>query len=330
MSVSPHSILVCVVVCIACQAHAAESELPPSVGRLVSEYCLDCHSSGDPAAQLDLESLTAASFLEETANWEKVVRRLRTRQMPPSDALRPDEPQYRSVIQSLETTLDAHAAEHPQPGRSDTFRRLTRFEYQNAVRDLLGVEMEVSTLLPEDQVSHGFDNITVGELSPTLLNRYISAAQKISRLALGRASNTPDVTTIRVRPDITQEQRVEGLPIGTRGGALIPFHFPESGQYEIRVRLARDRDEHVEGLSEPHELEVLIDRNPIDRFTVKPPERDSNKDVYGQPAHDDVDQHLVSRLTVNAGPHDIGVTFLKNPDSLLERSRQPLNVHYNV
>src|SRR6185503_16664379 len=117
----------------------------------------------------------------------------------------------------------------------------------------------------------GFDNVTVGNLSPTLLDRYVTTAQKISRLAVGRTQRAPGGDTIRVKPDITQEDRVEGLPIGTRGGALIHYEFPRDGEYEIQIRLTRDRNEHVEGLREAHELEVLLDRERVKVFTVAPP-----------------------------------------------------------
>ena len=158
----------------------------------------------------------------------------------------------------------ARPTTHPQPGRTETFRRLNRTEYQNAIRDLLALDVDASDLLPADESSHGFDNITVGDLSPTLLDRYISAAQKISRLAVGTPSRSPGGDTIRVRADVTQEEHVEGLPIGTRGGILIRYTFPQDGEYDVQVRLTRDRNEQVEGLHEPHELEVLLDRAPAD------------------------------------------------------------------
>lgn len=205
--------------------------------------------------------------------WEEVVRKLRSRQMPPGDMPRPDESTYDSVLASLEQSLDRIATEHPRPGRTDTFRRLTRTEYQNAIRDLLALEIDATTLLPKDESSHGFDNVTVGELSPTLLSRYISVAQRISRLAVGGLSRTPGGDTIRIRPDITQEDHVPGLPIGTRGGTLISYTFPQDGEYEIQIRLARDRNEEVEGLRGRHELEVLLDRERVELFVVKPPPR---------------------------------------------------------
>ena len=123
-------------------------------------------------------------------------------------------------------------------------------------------------LLPKDQESHGFDNVTVGDLSPSLVDRYISAAQKISRLAVGTPLKEPNSEIFRVKPDVTQEKHVDGLPLGTRGGMVIPFTFPLDGEYEISVRLMRDRNEHVEGLNEEHEMEVLLDRALVERFTI--------------------------------------------------------------
>src|SRR5262249_48936614 len=147
-----------------------------------------------------------------------------------------------AVLSQLETALDRAASINPNPGRTDTVRRLNRTEYQNAIRDLLSLDIDAAALLPADESSHGFDNVTVKELSPTLLERFITAAQKSSRLAVGGAASSPGGDTIRIRPDITQEERVEGLPIGTRGGALIHYTFPQDGEYDVQIRLARDRN----------------------------------------------------------------------------------------
>src|SRR5262249_35860160 len=138
---------------------------------------------------------------------------------------RPDEDAYAAVLSQLEAALDRAAKDRPNPGRTDTIRRLTRTEYQNAVRDLLDLHIDAAVLLPADEASHGFDNVTVRELSPTLLDRYISAAEKVSRLAVGGAGRSPGGDTIRVKPDITQEDRADGLPVGTRGGTLIRYTF---------------------------------------------------------------------------------------------------------
>src|SRR5205823_2018316 len=138
-----------------------------------------------------------------------VVRRLRGRQMPPLGKKRPDDQTYVSVVSQLETARDRASAERSNPGRTDTIRRLTRTEYQNAIRDLLALEIDAASLLPADEASHGFDNVTVANLSPTLLERYVTAAQRISRLAVGGAERAPGGDTIRIKPDITQEERME-------------------------------------------------------------------------------------------------------------------------
>jgi hypothetical protein len=291
------------------------------VGTLVRQYCVDCHSGEEPTAGLTLENLPIVEAVGSAVIWEKVVRKLRTRQMPPADMPRPKEVEYQAVLRSLEGALDKAAAARPQPGRTPTLRRLSRTEYQNAIRDLLAIEIDVAELLPADESGHGFDNVIIGDLSPTLLDRYLTAAQSISRLAVGGTRLAPGGDTIRVRPDLTQEGHIEGLPLGTRGGALIPYHFPQDGEYEIQVRLARDRNEEVEGLRGAHELELLLDRERVALFTVSPP-KDGN--------HSSVDQHLKTRIRVLAGPHQLGVTFLKNPSALLETKRQPYAARFNM
>lgn len=289
--------------------------------KFIESHCLDCHGKAVKKGGLALDELLAADIDRNMEAWEKVVRKLTARQMPPRGARRPSERDYDAAVAWLESELDEAAAKSPNPGRTETFRRLNRTEYQNSIRDLLGLEVDVAALLPADESSHGFDNVTVADLSPTLLNRYISAAQKISRLAVGAASHLPGGETFRIRPDITQDTHIDGLPIGTRGGALIGYNFPQEGEYEIQVHLMRDRNEGVEGLSEPHELEVQIDRARVELFTVKPPPKGESDQS--------VDANLKSRVKVTAGPHKVAVAFLKKPASLLETPRQPLNVHYN-
>jgi len=288
---------------------------------LVNQYCADCHDREVNKGELDLFSLNLEDVTQHPETWEKVVRKLRARQMPPLGKDRPDERAYEEVVSRLTSSLDRVAAMNPNPGRTETFRRLNRTEYQNAIRDLLALEIDATALLPKDDASHGFDNGTVGTLSPTLLDRYISAAQKISRQAVGAPQRTPGGETFRLRPDLTQEDHVEGLPLGTRGGTLLAYTFPREGEYEIHIRLTRDRNEEIEGLREPHELEVLLDRDRIKLFTVAPP-TDKN--------YETVDGKLKVRIPVTAGPHQLGVTFLKNPSVLLETKRQPYQAHYNM
>src|SRR5439155_9174357 len=225
-------------------------------------------------------------------------------------------------VAALEAALDRVAAARPDPGRTPTLRRLNRVEYQNAVRDLLALDVDATALLPADEPNHGFDSAPLGDLSPTLLDRYITAAQKISRLAVGRAPKTPDSETFRPTPDLTQEGHAPGLPLGTRGGMVIPYTFPQDGEYDVQVWLTRDRNEHIEGLREPHELEVLLDRKGMASFTVKPPPKGESDEK--------VDKNLKARIAVTAGPHQVGVTFVQNPASLQETKRQPYEAHWNL
>jgi hypothetical protein len=288
----------------------------------VNTYCVNCHDSELKKGGLDLDRILGDDMTRHPDEWERVIRKMRARQMPPLGKDRPTDRAYDEVVGRLASSLDRASAKHPDPGRTETFRRLNRTEYRNAIRDLLALDIDDAALLPKEDASHGFDNVTVGDLSPTLLDRYISAAQKISRLAVGAPRRAQGGDTFRIRPDLTQEEHVEGLPLGTRGGMLLPYTFPRDGEYEMQIRLTRDRNEEVEGLREPHELEVLLDRQRVRLFTVTPPKGDKN--------FEKVDAHLKVRVAVTAGPHQLGVTFLKNPSSLLETRRQPYLARYNM
>lgn len=293
-----------------------------SVAALVERYCWDCHNGDVAKGGMNLERLDLRNPAATAAGWERVVRKLDHRQMPPLGEERPDSAVYDQATSELIAVLDRAAAVKPEPGRTDSFRRMNRTEYQNAIRDLLAVEIDATALLPQDEPSHGFDNITVGTLSPTLLEQYVTAAQKIARLAVGAPHRVPGGETYRIRPDLTQEHHIEGLPLGTRGGALIRHVFPLDGDYEIQIRLARDRNEQVEGLRQAHQIEVLIDRERVAGATVEPRREDKNAEL--------VDAHLKFRLPVRAGPRDVGVTFLKLPSALIETERQPFVARFNL
>lgn len=299
----------------------AVEELTPQ--SLAQKYCLGCHNDRAKTAGL---SLSSKDLQQHPEIWEKVLRRLRARQMPPSGLPRPDEGTYQATVSSLEKQLDVLAAEKLNPGRSDTFRRLNRTEYRNAVRDLLSLEVDVSNLLPSDDASHGFDNVTVGELSPLLLERYVGAARKISRLAVGRSTRAPGGETVTLRPDLTQEEQLEGLPAGTRGGLLLRHTVAVDAEYEFQLRLARDRNEQIEGMyrdqTREHDVELLVDGERVRLFRVKPPARSED--------YQRVDEGLKVRVPLTAGPHQIAVVFPKMPSVLLETERQPYVAHFNM
>ena len=271
---------------------------------------------------MKLDEADVANPGEGAEIWEKVVRKLRTGMMPPPNMPQPSMEDRRALLSWLETSLDKAAAAKPNPGRTETLRRLNRTEYQNAIRDLLSVDIDAASLLPADESGHGFDNVTVGDLPPALLDRYISAAQKISALAIGSTQTSLQSDIIRVPPDVTQEGHVSGLPIGTRGGVSIPYTFAQDGEYNIQIYLARGYSGDVDGLKDPqpHEIKLLLDRTPIGEFTVQ------------RPANGDdslIDRNLKIRVPVTAGPHQLGVTFLKNSSSLIETARQPLQSRFN-
>ena len=321
--------LLCTLTLKAQQTPASSAFTPAAHVEFVDEYCVSCHDEDKKKGDLALDSVLADAVAQHPDVWEKVVRKLRARQMPPVGKRRPDDAAYEAAVTFLETSLDRAAAVHPNPGRTATIRRLTRTEYQNVVRDLLALEIDATTLLPGDELSYGFDNVTVGTLPPTLLDRYISAAEKISRMAVGRPGRGPGGETIRIPPDLTQEDHLEALPIGTRGGAVVRYTFPLDGEYEFQIRLTRDRDELVEGLSEPHDLELLIDRERVQVFTVKPPQREPGTSDGAPPSHASVDRHLSARVPVKAGTRAVGVAFLKKPTALLETARQPYRARFN-
>ena len=303
-------------------ATALAASLPAPVKAAVGRYCLDCHDGDVTKGNLDLGKILSDDLRTHSVEWERVVRKLAARQMPPIGKDRPAEKEFEHLVATLGSSLDQLAAKKPNPGRTDPFHRLNRTEYRNAIRDLLDLEIDAATLLPKDDASHGFDNLTGGDLSPTLLNRYISAAEKISRLAVGSPISRPNGDTYRLKPDLTQEEPVANLPLGTRGGTLIRHTFPRDGEYEIQIRLTRDRNEMVEGLHETHELEVLLDRDTAARFQVSPPK--GNRD------YETVDAHLKARVPVKAGLHEVGVTFIKNSSSLVETQRDPYQARYNM
>ena len=203
------------------------------------------------------------------SRWEKVILKLRAGLMPPMGMPRPDRAAIDGLASWLEREIDRAAARNPNPGRTEPLHRLNRAEYQNAVRDLLHLETDVATLLPADDVSSGFDNIASAlTISPTLMDRYLTAAQKIARLALGTPTTVPNVDYFRLADDLRQDDHLPGMPFGTRGGTRIRYTFPVDGEYVIRVRLARDLNESMPPYADPQQLEVSLDGEQLEVFTL--------------------------------------------------------------
>jgi mono/diheme cytochrome c family protein len=295
---------------------------PSDERAVLNRHCVACHNGTLKTGGLALDAISVERPEEHPEVWERVVRKLRARHMPPPGMPRPDERAYRALIGSLEAALDKAAAAAPDPGRGETFHRLNRTEYRNVIRDVLDLDVDVEALLPADEPSHGFDNLTAGDLTPTLLERYLDAARKVSRRAVGSPIAAPGGDLVQLPPDLTQEEHIEGLPPGTRGGTGLRYAFPLDAEYEIQLRLARDRNEHVEGLRDAHEVELLIDGEPAGSFTVKPPASPAD--------HQSADRHLRVRVRVTAGPHRLAVVFPKRRSALLETERQPYQAHFNM
>ena len=295
------------------------------IDRFVQKYCVDCHGETEPTRDLNLQSqsFSAADWKADGVRkqWEHIFKRLRTRQMPPPDSDRPDEAEYDRIEAALAKILDEVDETRPVIPHVDSLRRLTRTEYENSIRDLLNIKVDAKQWIPKDESSQGFDNITLGTLSPVLMNRYVTAAEKLSRIAVGRRTNIPVGLTVRLPPDLTQEQHLRGLPLGTRGGTNIKHTFAESGTYEVAIRLTRDRDEKVEGLSGTHELDVLVDLSRKHRFRIK---RSKDRKDFSQ-----VDANLKVRFHIDAGPREIAVAFVDKGFSLSEIKRKPFDAAYN-
>ena len=246
---------------------------PVTANRAVFErYCLTCHTTRQKergTVPIALDTLDLTRVTTDAAVWEKVVLKLRAGVMPPAGAPRPDKATHDAFASWLEGELDRSWNANPDPGRTEPLHRLNRVEYRNAVRDLLALDLDVSALLPGDDVSYGFDNIAgVLKLSPTLMERYLSAAQKVSRLAVGTPLRSPSIDYYRIADDLSQDAQLPGMPLGTRGGARISYAFPMDAVYEIRPRLTRDLNESMPLYTEAQVLEISIDGARVGTFSL--------------------------------------------------------------
>ena len=311
-------------------SQTAPSELTSSARRaLLDQYCVTCHNERLRTADLALDTLDVDDVGRAPEVWERVVRKLRAGVMPPLPRPRPDAATYDVFTGWLEAELDRVAAANLNPGRTEAFHRLNRTEYHNAIRDLLDLDVDVTELLPADGASYGFDNIAgVLGVSPTLLERYLTAAGKISRIAVGRPVPSATTETFRVTNDLSQDDWVEGMPFGTRGGATFRYNFPQDGEYVVRVLLARGTGGQLATFDVPHTLEVSLDSEIVQSYTVgEPPPVDAarNSDAYRdwQARQRTLDSDWEFRLPVRAGPRDIQVTFARRTWAYLETVREP-------
>ncbi|MGE3401830.1 MAG: DUF1592 domain-containing protein [Vicinamibacterales bacterium] len=295
------------------QAPAQPSAAAPdsaSVRGVVDRYCVTCHNSRTRTAGLALDAVDKDNLPANAEIWEKVIRKVRGNMMPPAGMPRPEPAVLAGFVAGLERTLDQAAARDPKPGRK-LLHRFNRAEYQNAIRDLLAVEIDAASILPPDDSSFGFDNIAdILGISPLLMERYIGAAEKISALAVGDVSQPVTATLHRVRHDLPQGEQIPGLPAGTRGGTLFTHNFPLDGEYVIKVRLWRTSVGFTRGLQREHDLEVSLDGVPALQTTVGG-RSDYELSVLNAAAIDaSLDRRLRARVRVTAGPHDVLATFL--------------------
>src|SRR5262245_51482233 len=235
----------------------------------LDKYCISCHKAPTPVAGLRLDTLDTANFEINGATWDKLARKLRNREMPPAGMPRPDAATYDTLVKYIETGRDRLAAMKPNPGRP-TLHRLNRTEYGNAVHDLLALEIDVAELLPADDIGYGFDNIgDVLQVSPVLLERYLSAARKISRTAVGDPTVPVSYQTYDVPHRLIQDDRLgEGAPVGSRGGTIVRHLFPVDGEYEISISLQRGRDDAYLGFERERKLDLRLDDQRLKLFTI--------------------------------------------------------------
>jgi mono/diheme cytochrome c family protein len=310
--------------------------VPPSPHRaLLNRYCVTCHNERLKTAGLLLDKTDVEKVSTDAEVWEKVVRKLRAGQMPPAGVPRPEKATYDAFAAYLETELDRAAAAKPNPGRRGAFHRLNRVEYANAIRDLVAVEIDGAALLPADDSGRGFDNLAdLLVVSPLLMERYMSAAGRISSLAIGDSGIGPATETYTVPLRFMQEDRAsEDLPFGTRGGFAVRHRFPLDGEYSIKVRLARSGDGYIRGIrGDPHQLDVRLDGAQVKRFTIggvnigpSGPLYPRNGTFYrGDPRQIEyefnADENFEVRFPAKAGTRLVGVAFLKHssePEGML-------------
>ena len=296
---------------------------PQSEQALVKQYCVTCHNARTLTGGLSLEELDPAAAASHSDVWEKVIVKLRGGMMPPVGMPRPGEAALQGFAASLERRIDAQALKSPDPGHKP-IHRLNRTEYGNAVRDLLDLQVDVMDLLPPDDESHGFDNIAgVLRVSSSLLEQYFTAARRVSSVAVGTDSEVVRLA-YRVPPDDSQQDEVDGLGLGTRGGMRFRHNFPQNAEYELAISLMRNFHGYITGLEFAHRVEIAIDGEQVFSAQVGGPADNLASDRNMSAAADDIHKRLQARVRVAAGPHDVGVTFYRRNRA---QSDEPLQLH---
>src|SRR6202171_71457 len=295
------------------QDSASQQDFRQASTGALRQYCVTCHNPTLKTAGLVLDRGAVAQVGNNAELWEKVIRQLRSKTMPPPGMPRPDPATYEKVASYLETELDRAATANPNPGEMPNLRRLTRTEYQNSIRDLLALdnlpkEMDFTLLLPADNASSGFDNIAdLLYISPAIMERYLDAARKISRLAVGDPSTPVMVNIHRLPLGEPQDTRVEDLPFGTRGGVAVHSYFPLDGEYDIEMETSG-------GAGEPHQLEISVDGERKQLIAVGGAGRGGRGGRQGPAQY---------RVQVKAGPRLIGVAFVQRTEALDEATLHP-------
>ena len=289
---------------------------------VLTEYCLTCHSDNAKTGGLTLEQLDIDHPETNPETWEKVVRKLRAGMMPPTGAPRPDRATYEAFRHSLEDSLDRTAKANPNPGAT-ALHRMNRAEYANAIRDLLAIDVDPGTILPPDDSLEGLDNLAdVLGTSPALIERYIGAAAKISRLAVGDTDVQPLSITYKVRGDVSQDKHIEGLPLGTRGGIVIKHNFPVDGEYLFKFSLLKVNFGPQYGQSAKNEqLEMSVNGVRVLLLDLRSaPYYYIRGGAAGGPA-----PALEIRMPVKAGPQTIMVDFIKRTAADVDDLVQPFD-----
>ncbi len=303
-------------------ANAQATGSASEVQKTVSTYCVTCHNDRLKTGGLALDRPELANVAAHADVWEKVIRKVRTGMMPPAGVPRPGAAEREALLSSLTRTLDESARLSPNPGRP-LVHRLNRAEYANAIRDLLALDIDAAPLLPPDDSSAGFDNnADVLGVSPVLLESYLTAAERITALALGDRQIPPAGEIYRVRQDESQDRHVPGLPLGTIGGILIERTLPLDGEYQFRVTLFRTNLGTMRGLEYEHQLEISVDGERVHLASFG-----GDKEIVASSDNptttgDAVDGRFTARVKLKAGPHKIGVAFLAKTHALNTRRLQ--------